>query len=158
MGTGQDGLTFLVKHRIGAEEEAIAADDGLFVRVPDDQLFIGLLHLVVLIEVNLVARRAAGFPESDFAQPADLRDDIRRILPGNDVEFVVSLIGVFQFLGWGKLGFEQRDGDGIDNCFHRMGNVSQYRRARGWIRCLPCRAWSCGQDHAYGPPHPFGAR
>ena len=52
---GQDGLSLFVEHGIGTEKEAIASDDFFFVGIPDNQLFIGILHLVVFVQVYCVA-------------------------------------------------------------------------------------------------------
>ena len=132
MGTGENGLAVLVDRRIRAEKEAVATDNHFVIRIPDNQLLIRLLHLVIFVKVHGISRGAAGFAEGYFTQPADFRDDMGRILPRNDVELVVPLVGILQFLVGSKLCLDKFDRYGINDGFHRADGVSRYAKARDW--------------------------
>ena len=155
VGACEHRLSLAVQHGVGAEEEAVAADDGLVVRVPDDQLLVGLFHLVVLVEVDFVARGAAGLAEGDFTKAADFGDDVGGVVPGNDVKLVMPLVGVFQLLGFGKLCLEQFDWYWIYYLFHRVEGFNRYLQARGWRLFRPYRALSCGRGSASWRSLPF---
>ena len=99
-------------------EKAITGNNRLVVGIPYNQLLIGLFHLVVFVKIHSVARRTTGLAEGQLAQSSNLCNHIGRILPGNDVKFVVSFVSVFQFFGLGKFRFEQFNRYGINNCIH----------------------------------------
>ena len=52
-----------------------------------------MFHQVVLIQIQCLARPAPGSPEGDFAQTTDFLQYVGRILPVDDVNLVVILIG-----------------------------------------------------------------
>jgi len=74
-------------------EEAVATEDLFRLRVPYDELIIGVFARVKLVPVERRARSAACFSESDFAQATYLAQHVGSLLIGDDVYFVSCLIG-----------------------------------------------------------------
>ena len=105
MGTCHDRLIVFVKCCIRAEKETVATDNRLIVRIPYNQLLIGIFHHVILIQIHLIARGAAGFAEGQLPKPSDFGDHIGRIVPGDDVKLVVSFVRILQFFGFGEFCF-----------------------------------------------------
>ena len=131
VGACQNRLTIFVEHRIRTEKETIATYNCLVIRIPDNQLFIGFLHLVIFVKIHGIARRTTGFSKSQLTQPAYLRDNIGGILPGDNVKFVMSFVCVFQFLGFGEFRFEQLNGYGVNYCIHNDGDFQSILDGHG---------------------------
>ena len=51
---GEDGLSLFVEIHIRSEFVAIAADNLLCLRIPDDELFVAVFHRVELVEVEFL--------------------------------------------------------------------------------------------------------
>lgn len=88
VGGGEDGLPVGVELGLGAEEVAVAPEDGLGVGVPYDELLVGDGHGVELVEVEFLACASAGGAEGDLAQAAYLAAHVGCVLPGDDIDFV----------------------------------------------------------------------
>ena len=86
MTGGKDWLPLLVKTNVRAIDIAITAEDGLFFRLPDDELHIGLLHIVVMIDITFETRAASGFAEDDFTQSAHFAHQVGTLVAIEDID------------------------------------------------------------------------
>ena len=107
---------------VGAEDIAVAAQDGVRLGVPDDQLLVGMggIH-VELVQVDGAARAAAAVAERDLAQAADLLQHVGGVVAVDHVDLVVGLVGVAQFPVGRELGQEQLPAYRVNNLFVHLG-------------------------------------
>ena len=89
---GQPWLAVFVKFDVRALQVAVSSDQLLGFGIPYDQLLVGMLHDVVFIEVERLARSSPGHAERYLAQPSDLTHHVRRVLIRDYVDFIVALV------------------------------------------------------------------
>jgi hypothetical protein len=68
-------------------------DDFLSFRIPHNELFVRMFHGVELIQVECFARTASSSAEGYLAQTAYFANDVGRVLPCDDVYFVMAFVG-----------------------------------------------------------------
>ena len=120
------GLAVFFEYDILPENVAVPADYGLSVRIPDNQLLIGFLHEIVLVEIHRLARTPAGFTIGDFADAAYFPQGIGCIETIYDIDFITTLVGVHQLARWYELSPDKIHGNGIDDLFHLDKGSVQY--------------------------------
>ena len=107
MSRGQDRLALRIETHIRSAQEAIASQDLLLFRAPYNQLPIGVLHRVELINIDLFARTPAIIAESDLSQASNLLHHMWGVVGGYDINLVARLVGATKPFLWCQLGFQQ---------------------------------------------------
>ena len=116
---GQVGLTcFWVDGPVLAQHITIASKDFLVLRVPDNQLFVGMLTSVELVQVHSLTGSSACITKSDLTQATYLAQDVGRILPSDDVHFVVALVRKAQAFVFSQLLLQHFTRNPCYNLFH----------------------------------------
>lgn len=137
---GEDGLAVFVGLHFVAREEAVAAEDFFRFGIPHDKLSVGMLARIEPIQVEFLSGAAAGGAESDFAQAPYFAQYVWRVLPRDDVDFVVALVGVAQPALGRQFCLEQGFIYGFYDFFHddfRLAPAGCGRPARlGWYLLL----------------------
>ena len=77
-----------------AHLETVAPQYLLFLRIPGDKLLIRIVAYIKLVYIEVFSRSPSGLPESYLAQPANLFHYIGRIMLGDDIQFIVSVMGM----------------------------------------------------------------
>jgi len=65
-----------------------------------------MVHSVEFIYVHRKSASSTGIAECFFAQTSDLLHDIRRVVMVDHIDLIVAFVGIPEFLGRGKLGFQ----------------------------------------------------
>ena len=128
VGRGQQGLPLVVEADIRAQDVSVAAQDFFGLGIPDDELLIGMLHDVELVDVHRLARTSAGGAEGNLAQAADLLHRVGGVMGRNDVNLVVTAVGHAQALVFGEFRLQQFFAYRCNNIFHIQFRV--------YTRCL----------------------
>ena len=102
---GKNRLARHVQPYLATGQKAIYAQHLLTFGIPDNELIIGILARVELIEVQAFPSSAPGGPESNLTQTAYLSDYTGRLFVGHDVDLVIALIGRAQSPVWGQFRF-----------------------------------------------------
>ena len=77
------------------EDKPIAADDLAIVRVPDNKLFLRMVRIeIIFIEVERLARSAAGMPEGELTYAAYLVHQQGRGVVVKEIDLVVGVVGL----------------------------------------------------------------
>ncbi len=118
VGGGEYGLALGVELRLGAEEVAIASEDGFGIGVPYDELLVRNGHSVELVEVEFLAGATASGAEGYLTQASYLTAYVGGILPGDDVDFVARLIGEAEAAFFCEFALEELNGYGRDDFLH----------------------------------------
>lgn len=115
---GEDGLAVLVGFHFVAREEAVATEDFFRFGIPHDKLTVGMLARIEPVEIQFLTGAAAGGAEGDFAQAAYFAQYVGRVLPCDDVNLVVALVGMAQSPLGRQFCLEQGFIDGFYDFFH----------------------------------------
>ena len=115
MCRSEDWFTLRIKTHIRSTQEAIATQDLLLLWTPNNQLPIGILHRVKLVNIGLLARTSAIIAESDLPQASNLLHHMRRVMSGYDVNLIARLVGASEPFLWCQLSFQQSFFYGLDN-------------------------------------------
>ena len=119
MTGGKKRLAVFIEVPCCAFEIAVATDDLLSLRIPDDELLVAVLAGVELIDIHRLARSSPCLAESNLAQTTDLLHDIRRIMGRHDIDLVVTLVGHAELTLTGQFTLQNFLGNGLDNLlFH----------------------------------------
>ena len=102
---------------------AVASDDFLSFRIPDDELLVAVLADVKLVNVHLLACAATGLAESYLAQSTDLTHHVGGVVSRHNIYLVVAFIRQAQLALGSQLALEHFYGDRInDGLFHGVRN------------------------------------
>ena len=115
---GQSRLSVVVELYFIARQKAVSAQNLFIVRAPHDELIIGVLTRVELVEVECQTGASASGSEGNLPEAAYLTHHIRRLLIGHDVNLVVALVGRAQTALGSQFGLKQFPTDGADDFFH----------------------------------------
>lgn len=118
VGGGEDGLSLGIELHVGTVDVAVAADDLLGIGVPDDELLVGYLHRIVLVDVDTQPCAATSGAEGGLAQTPYLLHYVGSVVGIDDVEVVAATVGVAQAALLGELGLEELFADGVYDSFH----------------------------------------
>ena len=116
---GQTWLPIVLEADVARGEETIASQDFFGIGIPDDELIVGVLAGVELIEVERKSCASPGSAEGDFAQAPDFAHHVGGVVMGDDVNLVAGLVGLAQFEFGSEFGFEQSPTDGSDDFLHK---------------------------------------
>ena len=98
MARGENGLPVGRNLPILAENVSVPANNLFRLGIPDDELLVTVLAGVEFVEVEAFACAAAGSAEGYFAQSSYLTDNMGRVLPRDDIHFVVAFVCHPKFL------------------------------------------------------------
>ena len=104
-----------------AEQETVAAHDGLVDGIPHDELHeeivvAGVEHVDVAVEAGAATRVA----EADLAQTADLTHDVRRVVCRKNIDLIPRIVRLAEKLVFRQLFHDGRDRDWINNLIHMV--------------------------------------
>ena len=114
----QDGLPLGIDLHVRTQDVAVPSQNLLSLGVPYDELLVGILHGVILIQVQRHARTASCLTEGNLAQTANFTHHLGRILPGDDIYLVVALVGKTQALVFGEFALQYLYRYGVYDLFH----------------------------------------
>lgn len=100
------------------EDVTVASYDFFFLRIPNDELFVWVVAGVVFVKIVTFSGATSCCPESNFAQSSDFHDDVRRVLPCDNIDFVAAFVCHSQMLIGCKFCFEYFSWDGTYDFFH----------------------------------------
>ena len=89
VGSSQHRLTVLIELDIRTAKETITTQYLFIFRTPDDQLTIGILHRIELVDIYRKAGSPAIITKCDFTQTPDFLHYIRRVMGGYNIYFIV---------------------------------------------------------------------
>ena len=89
----QDGLSIGCRFNVRSEDITIATDDFFSLWIPNNQLFVTVVHGVKLVQIVCLSSASTGFAEHNLAQSSYLQKHVRRIMGVNDVNLVVTFVG-----------------------------------------------------------------
>ena len=87
--SSQHRLTVLIELDIRTAKETITSQYLFIFRTPDDQLTIGILHRIELVDIYREAGSPAIITKCDFTQTPDFLHYIRRVMGGYNIYFIV---------------------------------------------------------------------
>ena len=124
MACGQVGLPFGVHLPVGTVEVSVATNDFFGFRIPDNELLVGILSQVKLVNVAVFSSAATCRAEGNLAQSANLPHHVRALIAQYHVYFVLTLVGSAEQTLGSQFRVEQSFTDGLDNLlFHMMKNT-----------------------------------
>ena len=123
VGGGEDGLTLGIEPYIGTVDVAVAADNLLGIGVPHDELLVGALHGVELVDIGTKACAATSGTEGYLAQATYLEHHVGGVVGIDDVEVVATTVSMAQAALLGELGLEQGFADGVYYLLHSVCRV-----------------------------------
>ena len=117
MTCGENGLSLLVCLPVRPEQIAIAADDLIALRIPDNQLPTTIFHGIKLVDIHRLTRSSSRRAESFFAKTPDFLHHMGR-LPGRyDIDFVMTLVRHTKLAVGSQLPLEELPVNRLDNLF-----------------------------------------
>ena len=125
MASGQQRLAVSAHLPVLAQQVAVSTQYLLGFRVPYDELAVGLLHGVELVDIHALARSASCRTECYLAQTPDLTHHIGRIVGGDDIDVIAALVGAAQLLVRCQLGEKYLARDFIYYFFHNLTQCLQ---------------------------------
>ena len=93
-----DYAAVLATQHVGAVNETVGSHNLLILGAPHEQLFaaVGVVHEVVLVDIDFLARAAPLCGETQFAQTAYFAHDVGRQVRRGDINLLVPAVGLAQ--------------------------------------------------------------
>ena len=123
VGGSQNGLPLGIELYIGTMDIAVATDNLLGIGVPHDELLVGALHGIKLVDIGTKACAATSGTEGYLAQAPYLEHYVGGVVGIDDVEVVATTVGVAKAALLGELGLEQGFADGVYYLLHSRWHV-----------------------------------
>ncbi len=104
--------------RRGRDDEPVTAEYFACRRIPHHELFVSVLCAVVVVDVDAVARSAAGRAESYFPEPPDFEHRVGATGRRDDIQFIAASAGASQKTLGGQFTLEQLSRHRFYDLFH----------------------------------------
>ena len=100
-------LSFFVDLPIFAKKIAIATNNLICFRIPDNKLTTTVFHSIELVDIHRLTCTTTCCTESFLSQTTNLFHDVRSLMSSHNINFVVTFVGYAKSSLWSKFAFQQ---------------------------------------------------
>ena len=118
---GKNRLSLVIIFPVSTQQITVTSDNLFRLRIPHDELFVASLARIKLVDIDFLASSSASLAESNLSQSPDLLHHVGCIVCGNDIDFIVALVGHAKALVGRQFAFEHFLVNGLNNwLFHLL--------------------------------------